>query len=504
MKRTVRFLVTLVACAATASPFATPGADSEGPDLFTTIHTLDSELFEAFNRCSDPSELARNEAFFAPELEFYHDNAGVTWSRDAMIANTRQNACGKYTRELVEHTFAVSPVHDFGAISTGTHRFCQIATGSCDGEAQFVMVWRNSGGRWVVTRALSFAHRPSPATTDYSAKLAERAIASLLRQHQVASISFAVIDKGALQYAQAIGDAGKGTPATPATCYNIASLAKPLSAEVALQLAARGKLMLDESMSRYWTDPDLATDPRRKQLTPRLALGHETGFPNWRAGTLRFERDPGTAFGYSGEGFEYLARFIRAKTGKSIDAWAGSLVFTPNGMRNTTYTRQAWLEGRIALPHDAQGTALAPTLRDAAVASDDVYSTPSDYAQFLVGVMNGRGLPLTLRAERAAVFADRRADLCRKLAPEHCPAEAGMGLGWESFLIDGQRYLMHTGADDGTFTFAYFSPDTRTGLVMFTNSSNGAKTVLPLLRLAGNDPAFVDFLERLVGSPHKE
>ena len=179
----------------------------------------------------------------------------------------------------------------------------------------------------------------------------------------------------------------------------------------------------------------------------------------------------------------------------------GSLVFTPNGMRNTTYTRQAWLDGRIALPHDAQGSALAPPLCDAAVASDDVYSTPSDYAQFLIGAMNGRGLSPALREERAAVFADRRADLCRKLTPEHCPAEAGMGLGWESFLIDGQRYLMHTGADDGTFTFAYFSPDTRTGLVIFTNSSNGAKTVLPLLRLVGNDGAFIDFLDRLVGAP---
>jgi CubicO group peptidase (beta-lactamase class C family) len=170
-------------------------------------------------------------------------------------------------------------------------------------------------------------------------------------------------------------------------------------------------------------------------------------------------------------------------------------------MRNTTYTRQTWLDGRIALPHDAQGTALSPPLRDEAVASDDVYSTPSDYAQFLIGAMNGRGLTPALRAERAAVFADRRAELCRKIAPEHCPAEAGMGLGWESFLIDGKRFLMHTGADDGTFTFAYFSPDTRSGVVIFTNSSNGAKVVLPLLRLVGHDSAFVDFLERLVGAP---
>ena len=73
-----------------------------------------------------------------------------------------------------------------------------------------------------------------------------------------------------------------------------------------------------------------------------------------------------------------------------------------------------------------------------------------------------------------------------------------MGLGWESFLIGGKRYLMHTGADAGTFTFGYFSPDTRSGVVVLTNSSNGAKAVLPVLRLIGKDEAFVDFLQRLV------
>ena len=100
--------------------------------------------------------------------------------------------------------------------------------------------------------------------------------------------------------------------------------------------------------------------------------------------------------------------------------------------------------------------------------------------------------------QQAEVLADRKAELCSKLVQAECPTEAGMGLGWESFLIDGKRYLMHTGADAGTFTFGYFSPDTRSGVVVLTNSSNGAKAVLPVLRLIGKDEAFVDFLQRLV------
>jgi CubicO group peptidase (beta-lactamase class C family) len=35
-------------------------------------------------------------------------------------------------------------------------------------------------------------------------------------------------------------------------------------------------------LSPYWTDPDVANDPRKEQLTARMVLTHTTGFPNWR------------------------------------------------------------------------------------------------------------------------------------------------------------------------------------------------------------------------------
>lgn len=500
MKRIVASVFARCCLAASALTLQASATAAEAPDLSSTIHALDSQLFDAFNQCASPAQLARHEAFFAPDVEFYHDNGGVTWKREAMIANTKKYACGNYTRELVENTFHVSPIKEFGAISTGVHRFCQNTTKTCDGEADFVMIWRNTGGKWEVTRALSFGHREARKNADGADVTDARTIEAMLQADGVASVSFAVIDDGKLETAQAFGLASKGVAATPATYYNIASMAKPISAEVVLQLVALGKISLDENMSKYWTDPDIAKDPRRNRLTPRLALSHETGFPNWREGTLRFERDPGQSFGYSGEGYEYLARFIRNKTGKSIDAWAEQLVFAPGGMRNTTYTNPTWLKGRIALPHDAKGVELAPQIRDAALASDDVFSTPSDYAQFMLGVMNGRGLSPSLRADRSKVSVDRKAELCSKLANAQCPAEIGMGLGWESFLIGGKRYLMHTGADEGTFNFGYFSPDTRSGLVIFTNSSNGPKAVLAVLQRVGKDKDFVDFLQRWAGT----
>ena len=127
--------------------------------LFETISALDAAAFDAFNRCDSSEQLQKHASYFAPDVEFYHDNGGVTWTRDAMLANTQKYVCGKFRRELIPGSLKVSPVKDFGAIAQGTHRFCQFATGNCDGLADFVIVWRDQGGSWNMTRVLSYGHR---------------------------------------------------------------------------------------------------------------------------------------------------------------------------------------------------------------------------------------------------------------------------------------------------------------------------------------------------------
>ncbi|QHG88431.1 MULTISPECIES: nuclear transport factor 2 family protein [Xanthomonas] len=134
-------------------------AGNTGADLRSTIAALDREVFDSFNRCADPAQLQKHAGYFDPAVEFYHDTGGVTWNRNAMLANTREHACGHYTRELIPETLKVYPVRDFGAISQGQHRFCDTATGKCEGLADFVMVWHVHDGQWTITRVLSYAHR---------------------------------------------------------------------------------------------------------------------------------------------------------------------------------------------------------------------------------------------------------------------------------------------------------------------------------------------------------
>jgi hypothetical protein len=129
--------------------------------LFDKIAALDTEVFSAFNACADPGQLQKHAEYFSPSVEFYHDNGGVTWTRDDMLANTKKYACGNFRRELVAASLRVYPIKNFGAIAQGVHRFCQTESGECDGAAEFVIVWRQEGSTWAITRVLSYGHRPA-------------------------------------------------------------------------------------------------------------------------------------------------------------------------------------------------------------------------------------------------------------------------------------------------------------------------------------------------------
>lgn len=141
-------------------------------------------------------------------------------------------------------------------------------------------------------------------------------VPALLGKYRIASVGVALILDGRVVLERAYGEQSAGVAATPATHFNLASLTKPVTAEVLLRLVAARQVSLDEPMSSHWVDPDVASDARHRQLTLRSALSHQTGFPNWRGhspdGKLTFAFAPGSAYGYSGEAFQYAAPRIHA------------------------------------------------------------------------------------------------------------------------------------------------------------------------------------------------
>lgn len=319
-----------------------------------------------------------------------------------------------------------------------------------------------------------------------------------LAEHGVPSLAVAYVRDGAVQWTRVYGQQAEGVPATDSTLYNVASLTKPLFAELMLRLAANGRLSLDEPMAPYWTDPDVASDPRHAMFTPRLALSHQLGFTNWRReteGVLRIGFEPGTQFRYSGEGYEYARRYLQNRVGASVDSLARQYIFRPAGMRDIAFTRQPWFAGRMAIPRGPEGRWGEPSVDDTANAADDIHTTVADYARFVVSVMNHDGLPAELVAQRDRIY-QTGVERCDPAKVAICPARIGYGLGWTVFEYADPRenVLWHTGGDWGEKSIVFYWPARREGVVLLTNGANGFNVMVPAALLLAEGREFQEFL----------
>jgi hypothetical protein len=153
--RTMLLLVPMLAAPAfLANAQANP--DTKASDeLIATIAGLDTALFDAYNRC----DLEKFGSLLADDLEFYHDQTGLAVGKQKTIDGVKNNICGKVHRELVPGTLEVYPIHGFGAVEIGVHRFSHPGQQpDTPGEAKFIQIWQLKDGVWKVTRVISVDH----------------------------------------------------------------------------------------------------------------------------------------------------------------------------------------------------------------------------------------------------------------------------------------------------------------------------------------------------------
>jgi ketosteroid isomerase-like protein len=126
------------------------------PDpLFKTIQSLDTKLFDAYNHC----DLTTLGAMVSDDLEFYHDQTGLSVGKEPFLSAIKQNICGKVERTLLVDTLEVYPLKGYGAVEIGVHRFHHPGHPEDGmGDAKFVTLWQNQDGVWKVTRVISYEH----------------------------------------------------------------------------------------------------------------------------------------------------------------------------------------------------------------------------------------------------------------------------------------------------------------------------------------------------------
>lgn len=297
-----------------------------------------------------------------------------------------------------------------------------------------------------------------------------------LKLKKIPALGLGYIENGQIVQASVFGELTKGEPAPLNTIWNVASMAKPITATVTLKLIDQGLWDLDEPVYKYYTDSDVANDPRAKTLTTRMILSHQSGFPNWREnrpdGKLVFEFEPGTQYQYSGEGYEYLRKALEAKFDKSLEQMAHELIFSPLKMNNTQFVWSESIEKKpTAKWHNTQGERYETVKYYKANAADNLLTTVEDYTVFLLHILNGAGLSDSLRSEMVA-------DQVRVSSLKH------FGLGWwidEDINEQGDFAIVLGGDDIGVHCIAFILPNSKQALLIFTNSDNGTDAYVEII-----------------------
>lgn len=96
--RNVLLLLSLLAAPAARVDAQPPPDPAVQAELFRTISSLDSAFFDAYNRC----DLEKIGSLLTEDLEFYHDQTGLSRSRQASVDAVKQNICGKVRREALQ------------------------------------------------------------------------------------------------------------------------------------------------------------------------------------------------------------------------------------------------------------------------------------------------------------------------------------------------------------------------------------------------------------------
>ncbi|GAA4020089.1 hypothetical protein GCM10022280_20420 [Sphingomonas swuensis] len=260
---------------------------------------------------------------------------------------------------------------------------------------------------------------PAQARTPSPPSIA-RVVAAAMTETGAKGLAIATIERGKVSSVQAfVARNAAGEPLTPDTVLYGASLTKAVFGYLTVQLAAEGRLSLDRPIATLLPQPlpsygnlpaygnwgDLTDDERWRLITPRMTLNHSTGFANFaflnpdRKLRIRFE--PGSRYGYSGEGIMLLQFGLEKGAGLDTEAELQRRFFRPLGMTRTSLRWQSHFAGNVADGWDEQGKAQPHDERSRVRAAGSMDTSIGDFARVAAAMVRGEGLPVRWRREFA-------------------------------------------------------------------------------------------------------
>ena len=315
----------------------------------------------------------------------------------------------------------------------------------------------------------------------------EQQIPKWLEEARVPGLSIAIIDRGRLAWCRGFGvtNATSRAPVTTDTIFTCCSMTKPVFAYFVMKLCEKGVLNLDTPLTKHASERFLQGDPRQDLITARHCLSHSTGFQNWReedGKPLSIHFPPGSQWSYSGEGYAYLASVVARLMKQPLEDYMQAHVLSPFGMSSSAYLWNESIASRMAWPHDNAGRPLSknkkPTHESVARygAAGDLLTTPTDYAKFLIEVIDPKP------TDEFRLSRKSRDEMVRpQVAVPNKEVRTSWAIGW-AIVHDGDHdFLYHSGDDTGWHSMGVASAANKSGFVAMTNGEAGNQVLGKLL-----------------------
>ncbi len=290
--------------------------------------------------------------------------------------------------------------------------------------------------------------------------------------YNIPGVSLALIKDGKLVYHKTYGvrNTMTGEKVDENTLFEAASITKPVFAFAVERLAERGLINLDKPLYEYLPYKDIESDERYKLITARHVLTHRTGFPNWRwmnpDGKLNIKFTPGTAFNYSGEGFEYLKLVIEKITGKKVEQVLQEEVIEPIGLYHTWFSINDSLQRMKSIGHFDK----LPNKKDLPETPGMAYSMHTEakiFTRFAIYLLEQKGL----KAATYDTILSKHSEYDFTGWSQKPKVPTYMGMSLEIRETPFGKTFGH-GGNNGDFKCKFeVYKDLKMGYVIFTNSN---------------------------------
>ncbi len=284
-----------------------------------------------------------------------------------------------------------------------------------------------------------------------------------------------------------LADIKAGTPITPDSLFDLASVSKHMTGVAILTLVEKGKLKLNQSVADYLED--FAVPVKGRPVTVADLLHHVSGLADytsddwdgsdkefaalttkahlkWLNGT-KPRRAPGVRYQYNNSEYALLALIVERLSGQTFAQYADDHLFAPAGMEHTVI-----LDGATKLPvttvkgyaTNDDGKVQRSSSPTVMTGDGSVYTSVRDLALWDKAL---RDYKIISQRSQELAWTGGRYDNSKLIKDE---GGAGYGFGW---VIDKERHIVsHSGSWSGTASYFLLDLEKDFTVAVLSNDEN--------------------------------